>query len=56
MPQWYSLFDAGVNHFSSHPGHPPNPGHPAGEVMPQKSTDFYPKLMSGITMYSVDGD
>jgi uncharacterized protein (DUF1015 family) len=24
-----------------------------GEVMPQKSTDFYPKLMSGITMYSV---
>jgi uncharacterized protein (DUF1015 family) len=24
----------------------------AGEVMPQKSTDFYPKLMSGITMYS----
>jgi uncharacterized protein (DUF1015 family) len=27
----------------------------AGEVMPQKSTDFYPKLMSGITMYRVDG-
>ncbi|MDP9337586.1 MAG: DUF1015 domain-containing protein [Acidobacteriota bacterium] len=26
----------------------------AGEVMPQKSTDFYPKLMSGITMYSAD--
>jgi uncharacterized protein (DUF1015 family) len=26
----------------------------AGEVMPQKSTDFYPKLMSGITMYSLD--
>ena len=26
----------------------------AGEVMPQKSTDFYPKLMSGITMYNVD--
>jgi uncharacterized protein (DUF1015 family) len=25
----------------------------AGEVMPQKSTDFYPKLMSGITMYRV---
>ena len=23
----------------------------AGEVMPQKSTDFFPKLMSGITMY-----
>jgi uncharacterized protein (DUF1015 family) len=27
----------------------------AGEVMPQKSTDFYPKLMSGITMFRVDG-
>jgi uncharacterized protein (DUF1015 family) len=26
----------------------------AGEVMPQKSTDFYPKLLSGITMYHVD--
>src|SRR6266446_3709775 len=26
----------------------------SGEVMPQKSTDFYPKLMSGITMYRVD--
>jgi len=26
----------------------------ANEVMPQKSTDFYPKLMSGITIYSVD--
>jgi uncharacterized protein (DUF1015 family) len=25
----------------------------AGEVMPQKSTDFFPKLMSGITMYRV---
>ena len=25
----------------------------AGEVLPQKSTDFYPKLLSGITMYSV---
>jgi uncharacterized protein (DUF1015 family) len=24
-----------------------------GEVMPQKSTDFYPKLLSGITMYRV---
>jgi len=23
-------------------------------VMPQKSTDFYPKLLSGITMYRVD--
>ena len=27
----------------------------AGEVLPQKSTDFYPKLLSGITMYSVQG-
>jgi uncharacterized protein (DUF1015 family) len=26
----------------------------SGEVMPQKSTDFYPKLMSGITMYRLD--
>jgi uncharacterized protein (DUF1015 family) len=25
----------------------------AGQVMPQKSTDFYPKLLSGITMYRV---
>ena len=25
-----------------------------GEVMPQKSTDFYPKLLSGITMYRLD--
>jgi uncharacterized protein (DUF1015 family) len=25
----------------------------SGEVMPQKSTDFFPKLMSGITMYQV---
>ncbi len=24
-----------------------------GEVLPQKSTDFFPKLMSGITMYRV---
>jgi len=23
----------------------------ANEVMPQKSTDFFPKLLSGITMY-----
>jgi len=28
----------------------------AGEVMPQKSTDFYPKMLSGITMFRVDGD
>jgi uncharacterized protein (DUF1015 family) len=27
----------------------------SGEVMPQKSTDFYPKLLSGITMYRVEG-
>src|SRR3989442_6345979 len=27
----------------------------AGEVLPQKSTDFYPKLLSGIAMYRVDG-
>jgi uncharacterized protein (DUF1015 family) len=26
----------------------------SNEVMPQKSTDFYPKLMSGITMYRVE--
>lgn len=26
----------------------------AGGVMPQKSTDFYPKLLSGMTMYKVD--
>ena len=26
----------------------------AGEVLPQKSTDFFPKLMSGITMYRLD--
>jgi len=25
-----------------------------GEVMPQKSTDFYPKLLSGITMYRTE--
>jgi uncharacterized protein (DUF1015 family) len=25
----------------------------AGEVMPQKSTDFYPKLLSGITLYRI---
>lgn len=27
----------------------------AGEVLPQKSTDFFPKLLSGITMYRLDG-
>ena len=26
----------------------------AGETMPQKSTDFFPKLMSGITMYRIE--
>ena len=26
----------------------------AGQVLPQKSTDFYPKLLSGITMYRID--
>jgi uncharacterized protein (DUF1015 family) len=26
----------------------------AGEVMPQKSTDFYPKLLSGLTIYELD--
>src|SRR5205809_3451441 len=25
-----------------------------GSVMPQKSTDFYPKLLSGLTMYALD--
>jgi uncharacterized protein (DUF1015 family) len=27
----------------------------AGNVMPQKSTDFYPKLLSGIAIYRVEG-
>jgi uncharacterized protein (DUF1015 family) len=26
----------------------------AGEVMPPKSTDFYPKLLSGLTIYALD--
>jgi uncharacterized protein (DUF1015 family) len=26
----------------------------AGEVLPQKSTDFYPKLLSGLTLYRQD--
>jgi len=26
----------------------------AGEVLPQKSTDFYPKLLSGLTLYRVE--
>jgi len=25
-----------------------------GNVMPQKSTDFYPKVLSGLVMYSLD--
>ncbi len=25
-----------------------------GNVMPQKSTDFYPKVLSGLTMYSLE--
>jgi uncharacterized protein (DUF1015 family) len=27
----------------------------AGGVMPQKSTDFYPKLLSGLTLYRLEG-
>ncbi len=27
-----------------------------GEVLPQKSTDFYPKLLSGIAIYRVEGE
>ena len=26
----------------------------AGGVMPQKSTDFYPKLLSGLTIYALE--
>jgi uncharacterized protein (DUF1015 family) len=26
-----------------------------GDVLPQKSTDFYPKLLSGVTIYRVEG-
>ena len=26
----------------------------AGGVMPQKSTDFYPKLLTGVTIYKLD--
>jgi uncharacterized protein (DUF1015 family) len=25
-----------------------------GEVLPQKSTDFYPKLLSGFTIYALE--
>jgi uncharacterized protein (DUF1015 family) len=27
-----------------------------GDVLPQKSTDFYPKLLSGLTIYAVTGE
>jgi uncharacterized protein (DUF1015 family) len=27
----------------------------AGEALPQKSTDFYPKLLSGLVIYRLDG-
>ncbi len=26
----------------------------SGEVLPQKSTDFYPTLLSGLTIYRLD--
>jgi uncharacterized protein (DUF1015 family) len=26
----------------------------ASEVLPQKSTDFYPKLLSGLTIYALE--
>ena len=26
----------------------------AGDVLPQKSTDFYPKLLSGLTIYGLE--
>ena len=26
----------------------------AGELLPQKSTDFYPKLLSGLTIYALE--
>jgi len=26
-----------------------------GDVLPQKSTDFYPKVLSGIAVYRVEG-
>jgi uncharacterized protein (DUF1015 family) len=26
----------------------------AGEVLPQKSTDFYPKLLSGMAIYRLE--
>jgi uncharacterized protein (DUF1015 family) len=26
-----------------------------GDVLPQKSTDFYPKMLSGLTVYRLEG-
>jgi len=26
----------------------------SGEVLPQKSTDFYPKLLSGLAIYALE--
>jgi uncharacterized protein (DUF1015 family) len=26
-----------------------------GDVLPQKSTDFYPKLLSGLAVYRIEG-
>ena len=26
-----------------------------GDVLPQKSTDFYPKLLSGVAMFRIEG-
>ncbi len=26
-----------------------------GDVLPQKSTDFYPKMLSGVAIYRVEG-
>ena len=26
-----------------------------GDVLPQKSTDFYPKLLSGLAIYRIEG-
>jgi uncharacterized protein (DUF1015 family) len=28
----------------------------AGERMPQKSTDFYPKMLNGVVMMNVDAE
>ena len=34
--------------------HNPDPLAQSGGVMPQKSTDFYPKLLSGVTIYQIE--